>query len=230
MNNPLKKKLPVLIIFISLTSVFTASGQASPWEIQGLAESYLPEEAVWNHAEGAEARLIGWARPEFGIAFSAGLSQWAPDGSTRQIPVTVGQRWHDIHGKAQYTSLGISALFRSPPQKNGMALAFEAGIRHLIYDADMALMETNRIPGASVDRVDAYPLDLGNGVVARLAGTLAWPLGGKSTLRLTGGYQFDLDPSEITLSQVTFSDGSHYRQTFDLSAYFLQFGIGIPLD
>jgi hypothetical protein len=216
----MKTRLTFTVVsLLALSLVTPAVGQ---WEVQGGLEALFARDSLWDQATGGEVKAVYWPTEQLGFALCTGVSQWNTDGKRRSMSAT---RWRSFKGDGQYVPAGVSILTRSNGSQPGPSLSFEAGLRYMVSHSDMSLTETNRVPSAPrfVDITNTYDVDLDDGLVARVAANLTWPIGPQASIFLAGGYQFDLDKGDATVDAIRLSE------EVELAAFFIQLGVAIPL-
>ena len=214
-------------IFMVIVAHLSASAlaQDSHWEAQAAVEAYYADNGLWDNCTGGEAKLVYWRRPDLGLAFCGGVSQWSVDGKTEAVS---SDRWQSIASKGQYTSFGLSAIKRIVSDY-GPSLCLEGGLRYMLYDSNLKLVEIDRVlsgAGQFTDIVTPYEFDCDDTYVARLSLGLEWPFGRDVRVCTSAGYQLDLD---VSTASVTTLSNTWFSQDIDVSVFFLQLGVFISL-
>ncbi len=206
-------------------------GLAGQWEVQQAFDYYLPEDAFWDQAYGGGMTLVYWQQPALGVAFAAGLSQWESTGERATLVSNPGtfEQFQAWEGDVQYITLGASVLLREYYTSRNLGecqLTLEAGCRYVRCNSDLELVRTERVwlnPGQIQEVVTDYVVDCDDGIVGRVAASLAIRVNDQSSLFVAGGYQFDIDTGNVTV------DSLGQSTPLDLSAFFARVGLAIFL-
>jgi hypothetical protein len=208
-----------------LVCVFSTVGLAGAGdvEVQGSFDTFFPGGNLWEGALGGEARVICWRTAEWGVAYSAGFSQWRADERSVAVSPDLSRAFG---GSVGYVPLGASLITRGClPGSDRASCTVEAGLHYFVCNSGLTLTETANVPvggGQTEEQRDTYDVKCEGGLVARLAGGLEWALRGECRVFARGGYQFDLDKGEATVEWIDF------HQRLELRGFFVQVGIGIP--
>jgi hypothetical protein len=192
-------------------------------EAQGTFDWYSPASSFWERAMGAEATLIYWWTPEWGIAYSLGYSDWGVTDRTTAVSSEISQAWS---GNVRYIPMGVSAVTRAGlPGTDRLFCTLEAGV-HYFFEcgSKLTLTETDHVPvggGQTEDQTTAFDADCEDGIVGRLSGAIEWEWRTDATLFLRAGYQFDLQEGEASV------DWIDLHKKLDLEGLFIQVGVGI---
>ena len=209
-----------------LTGVFAGVGQAGVWEIRPAYDIFIPNDRFWeNQTEGVEVKAIYWSEQTgLGLAVSGGQTGW---NVREHAVVDTGTRTDTISGKADYTSLSVSALLcRGLPEHPNILTTLEAGVWYMANDAAMTLTRRTDLGGGLFD-TERFTVDGDDGVVGRISAALEVMLNDKpqpATLFVNLGYQFDLSKG-----QAAQTGWPRYSNDLSLTALFFQLGFAIPL-
>ena len=214
-----------MLLVLALGVLIPATrGGAGQWEWQQAFDDYLPRDAFWDRAYGGEMMLVYWQQPALGVAFAAGLSQWESTGERATLVSNPGtfEQFQAWEGDIQYVPLGASLLLREYYTSRDLGecqLTLEAGCRYVRCNSDLELVRTERVwlnPGQIQEVVTEYAVDCDDGIVGRVAASLAIRVNDQSSLFVAGGYQFNIDTGNVTV------DSLGPSTSVDLSALFVR--------
>ena len=148
-----------------------------------LVNGYLPDtgkpSTVYGAGYGIEAQYRYWANDMFGFAAGVGWENWqAKSGRNRW--------WGDVDGDLSLFPIGASVLLRAA-EFGHSRLTLEGGLRYAIAASDLTLTVDDLPADRHTDKVE-----VGNGLLARLAAELDIGLSDRTRLLAGVGYQYDL--------------------------------------
>lgn len=168
----------------------------------------------WSYATGLEAQYVMWKAAYLGIAFAGGAVNWQVSDSIKVNVYTA----YKLRGSATTFPLGASVLFRPTLAVLEEDITFESGLRYVfvLSDVDARVQDGYSDTGSG-------SVDIDDGLLAVIAGDVAFPVSSKLKLGFGGGYQFDLSKGSTTLS------GTDIKYDNRMKGCFLRLGVHVKL-
>jgi hypothetical protein len=186
MNRISKSLGAAVLLALPLCAGAAPAPKAAYWMEQDeaalLVNGYLPDtgkaSTVYDAGYGFEAQYRYWANDLFGFAAGLGYERWTATGGAN--------RWKgDVDGDLGLVPIGASLLLRVT-EFGDTRLTLEGGLRYAIAASDLTLTKDDR---PAKDRTD--DVDVGDGLLLRVAAELDTGLSDR--VRLLGGIGYQLD-------------------------------------